>query len=64
MIIVNLQMQLWTLVSPCVRYDCPMINECKTEEKECFAFRIWVNNGGELNEKQQAKMGTRFEDIK
>ena len=32
-----------------------MINECKTEEKECFAFRIWVNNGGELNEKQQKK---------
>ena len=50
--------------SPCVRYDCPMFNECKTEEKECFAFRIWVNNGGELNEKQQLKMGTRFESIK
>jgi len=50
--------------SPCVRYNCPMVNECATEEKECFAFRIWVNNGGELNEKQQLKMGTRFESIK
>lgn len=56
-------MQLW-MPSPCVRYDCPMFNECKSEEKECFAFRIWVNNGGELNEKQQLKMGTRFESIK
>ena len=50
--------------SPCVRYDSPMFNECKSEEKECFAFRIWVNNGGELNQKQQLKMGTRFESIK
>ena len=50
--------------SPCVRYDCPMFNECKTEEKECFAFRIWVNNGGDLNAKQQKKMGKLLQPCK
>ena len=42
--------------SPCVRYDCPMINECKTEEKECFAFRIWVNTGKFKEDKLQRLM--------
>ena len=58
--------------APCVRYDCPMFNECKTEEKECFAFRIWVNKGENyLTEKNKKglikcveKMGTRFESLK
>ena len=68
MIIPNLQMQLWMLTKSLrQRYNCSMINECKTEEKECFAFRIWVNNGGELNEKKSmvnGQLNKIFEDIK
>ena len=46
-----------------------MYDECKTEGKECFAFRIWVNNGGELKRMKtevsiEKDMGTRFEDIR
>ena len=44
----------------------------KTEAKECFAFRIWVNKGENyLTEKNKKgvvkcleKMGTRFEELK
>ena len=49
---------------PCVANNCPRVSKCAEEAVECFAFRIWVNNGGELNQKQQLKMGTRFESIK
>ena len=50
--------------SPCVRYDCSRFQKCADEKVECFAFRIWVNNGGKLNEKQQKKMQTRMLPIK
>ena len=50
--------------SPCVRYNCSRFTKCAEEAVECFAFRIWVNNGGKLNEKQQAKMQTRMLPIK
>ena len=50
--------------SPCVRYDCSRFQKCADEKVECFAFRIWVNNGGKLNLKQQKKMQTRMLPIK
>ena len=58
--------------APCTFHNCPKINECKTEEKECFAFRIWVNKGENyLTERNKKgvikcieKMGTRFESLK
>jgi len=46
--------------SPCVRYDCPRQSKCAEEAVECFAFRIWVNNGGKLNAKQQKKIGAKL----
>tara|TARA_E500000178_G_scaffold318940_2_gene340767 strand:- start:1143 stop:1394 length:252 start_codon:yes stop_codon:yes gene_type:complete len=50
--------------APCTRYECDRIAECKRDKVECFAFRIWVNNGGELNSKQQKKIGTIIQPIK
>ena len=41
---------------PCVANNCDRVSKCAEEGVECFAFRIWVNNGGDLNEKQQKKM--------
>ena len=40
---------------PCVANNCDRVSKCAEEGVECFAFRIWVNNGGDLNEKQIKK---------
>ena len=47
---------------PCVANDCDRVSKCAEEGVECFAFRIWVNNGGDLNEKQVKKMATAIFD--
>ncbi len=50
--------------APCTRYDCPRQKKCAEEAVECFAFRIWVNNGGKLNAKQQKKIGAKLLPVK
>lgn len=49
---------------PCVANNCPRVSKCAEEAVECFAFRIWVNNGGDLNAKQQKKMGKLLQPCK
>ena len=49
---------------PCVANNCDRVSKCAEEGVECFAFRIWVNNGGDLNEKQVKKMGKLLQPCK
>ena len=58
--------------SPCEFHKCPRFQKCADEGVECFAFRIWVNNGEKyLTEKSEKgeikclnKMQTRMEPCK
>ena len=40
---------------PCTFHNCEMIDECKTNSTECFAFRAWVNNGEKYLTEKNAK---------
>ena len=41
--------------APCTFHNCEMIEECKTNSTECFAFRAWVNNGEKYLTEKNAK---------
>jgi hypothetical protein len=58
--------------SPCEFHKCPRFQKCADKGVECFAFRVWVNNGEkyltEKNDKNEIKclnkMQTRMEPCK
>ena len=59
-------MEAWMDVGdpPCIANNCDRVSKCAEEEVECFAFRSWVNNGGDLYEKLVKKMGKLLQPCK
>ena len=50
--------------SPCMKFNCPNVEKCKTESVECKAFRFWVNNGAlETYSKKEGGMVSIEKDV-
>ena len=43
-------------VGPAPCDTCSFTKKCKTQEVECKAFRVWVNNGGKWNDDKRGHL--------